>query len=193
MIVELLVKNRMLRSIIRTAGCGRANDIFRKIGSFLSREEKILDIGAGTCSVTELLREREFNVTPVDIKNLSAVDDIVPVIYDGDTLPFPNNSFDAALLLDVLHHARDPQRVLRESARVAPKIIVIENVHRGKLQKFLTVAMDRLTNLDFGSLNHKSDEGWKDIFSKLGLVLKEEHCSRFWLFFLSKMYLLRRR
>ncbi len=74
---------------------------------------------------------------------------MVPVIYDGPKLPWPDNHFDAVLLLTVLHHVADPESVLREACRVGGRIIIIEDVYATRAQKRLTFLLDSLFNLDF--------------------------------------------
>ena len=50
-------------------------------------------------------------------------------LYDGKRLPFEDDSFDAVLLMFVLHHAEDAGAVLREARRVSrDRVIVLEDV-----------------------------------------------------------------
>jgi SAM-dependent methyltransferase len=47
-------------------------------------------------------------------------------VADVHALPFPNNSFDLALLQSILHHDDDPTDIVREAFRVAPVILIHE-------------------------------------------------------------------
>jgi ubiquinone/menaquinone biosynthesis C-methylase UbiE len=48
------------------------------------------------------------------------------LVGDAHQLPFPNNSFDVALVQSILHHDDNPRDVIREAFRVAPKIVIHE-------------------------------------------------------------------
>ncbi len=133
----------------------------------------ILDIGSGRGVVTRVLRERGFEVTPLDVRDRSTEPALSPVVYDGTAIPFPDKAFDCALLLTVLHHTPDPDAVLREAARVARRIIIIEDVYTNTLQKYLTFFTDSLFNLEFRGHPHsnRTDAEWRRSFERLGLTL----------------------
>ena len=162
------------------------------IAPYLPTHGSIIDIGSGTGTTSRLLRERGFEVTSVDVKDRSIDPSLRPVLYDGTTLPFSDDSFDCALLLTVLHHTPDPETVLREAARVAKHIIIIEDVYTNSPQKYLTFFTDSLFNLEFRGHPHsnKRDSEWRELFSKLHLTLNPEHTNerRLLLFFRQRAY-----
>jgi SAM-dependent methyltransferase len=47
-------------------------------------------------------------------------------VADVHKLPFPDNSFDVALIQSTLHHDDDPADIIREAFRVAPVILIHE-------------------------------------------------------------------
>ncbi len=47
-------------------------------------------------------------------------------VADAHKLPFPDNSFDVALVQSILHHDDDPGDMIREAFRVAPVILIHE-------------------------------------------------------------------
>jgi SAM-dependent methyltransferase len=149
----------------------RVQEKLTEIGSYLDLTDRVLDVGAGNCILCQELGRRGYDVVPVDIKNLSFVDEIAPVVYDGTTLPFGNESFDVALLITVLHHAPDPDAVLAEARRVARRIIVIEEIYENSFEKYLTYAIDSLFNLEFFShpRSNRTDAAWREAFQGLRL------------------------
>jgi SAM-dependent methyltransferase len=145
----------------------------------------VLDIGTGTGNVAEVLRERGWNVTPVDIEDLSFIGSVAPLIYDGRRLPFAARAFDAALLSTVLHHAADADRLLRDARRVSRRVIVVEDIHRSRLHRAVCSLLDRLLNLELGGarLAYRSDAEWRALFQRTGLrVARARRANSFGIF-----------
>lgn len=193
MVIQFIKNSSFLRKLIYNLGMARAWEMFGKIESFLKTGEKVLDVGAGIGVMTQVLVKKGYRVTPLDIKNLSFIDTVVPIIYDGKNFPFKDKQFDSCIILDTLHHTSDPRLILEEAKRVVKdRIIVMENIHNGPFHKFMTILADRAINFDYGKLNHKTDAEWKEIFKSLNLKIIGEHTSKFWLFFISKVYCLKK-
>jgi ubiquinone/menaquinone biosynthesis C-methylase UbiE len=158
----------------------RVQEKLAEISSHLDLADRVLDVGAGNCILCQELGRRGYDVVPVDLENLSFVDEIVPVAYDGTTLPFGDDSFDVALVITVLHHVPDPNAVLVEVRRVAKRIIVIEEIYENCFEKYLTYAIDSLFNLQF--FNHprsnRTDAAWREAFQRLRLDVSAAVYSR---------------
>jgi SAM-dependent methyltransferase len=92
--------------------------------------DRVLDIGAGDCRLDLLLkRDPVCDVVPVDVADGNRTD-LPLTLFNGSRLPFPDDSFDVALLVFVLHHAEDPRAVLTEARRVSRRqVIVFEDVN----------------------------------------------------------------
>jgi len=170
--------------------------IFNKLKSVLphlGKNEKNLDIGCGNGMITHTLRQQDFPCTPLDVANLSILSDVDVIVYDGLVMPFQDKEFDTALLLTVLHHTPDPVLVLQETARVAKKIVIIEDVYSNKIQQYMTYAMDTLVNLGHSSMTYqnKSDSEWKATFDELDLELIEVSSKSVLLFFRQATYVLK--
>ena len=173
MLIQFLQKNKHFRKIIYKAGDARARDMIKKIQSFLDKKDLILDIGSGTCNVCEILSNEGFKITPLDVQDLSFVNNMKPVIYDGNNIPFNDDKFDKSLILTVLHHTPEPEKILQEAKRVSKRVICIEDIYINWLHKYVTYFFDSLLNLEFAGHphNNKNDEQWKKTFEKLGLKL----------------------
>ena len=158
------------------------------IGNFqeyLNKDDAILDVGAGTCNVYEILSKQGYQITALDVENLSFVDHVKPVIYDGTTMPFVDNQFDTALILTVLHHTPEPEKILQEAQRVAKRMILIEDIYSSWLHKYVTYFFDSLLNLEFFGHPHtnKNDQEWKNTFTKFGLKLVDvKYTKSYWVF-----------
>lgn len=191
---EWITRTARGRAIIRRLGAGRARDIVADIESHISRGARVLDIGAGGCQVAALLRARGVDVTAVDIHDVSCEPTIVPIIVDGETLPFGDDTFDVALLITMLHHTSAPDRVLAEASRVAKRLVIQEDVHMSVAQKYATMAMDSVINLEFFGHPHtnRSDVEWRAAFSRLGLRVVAATQRPFWKLFRSATYALDR-
>jgi ubiquinone/menaquinone biosynthesis C-methylase UbiE len=192
MLVKFLQKNNFFRGIIYKLGRARANDIFSKIKPFLNKDDYILDIGAGTCNVCEILLEKEYNVIPLDIQDLSFVNNIKPILYDGDKIPFDDNKFDITLILTVLHHTPYPEKIIEEAKRVSKRIIIMEDIYTNVFHKYITYFFDGLLNLEFIGHPHtnKNDKLWKETFDKLGLKIIETRYHSSYLVFRHATYYL---
>ena len=167
----------------------------RKIERHLLPGETVLELGSGTCNVAEILLRKGFIVKLVDVKDQSFVPGLQPTLYDGITLPFASDTFDTATILDVLHHARNPEQVLKEAKRVATRLLVMECVYCHTFQKVLTLIMDSILNLEFAydAWNYHTDEEWRNLFTELGLRIISADSAVFWRVFRGATYLLEER
>jgi SAM-dependent methyltransferase len=89
------------------------------------REKRILEIGCGTAYGTTLLAEYVDEIIALDtdpqlIAHLAKKQTVHTTYqaYDGTTLPFPNDSFDAIISFQVIEHVDDDVTFLDEIKRV---------------------------------------------------------------------------
>ncbi|MFH1620897.1 MAG: methyltransferase domain-containing protein [Patescibacteria group bacterium] len=190
MLSDLILKSKRMRAWVAEISAGRAQEIVRDIEPYLKPSEKILEIGAGTCVVTNAFRQKGHNVTPLDIHDVSCVPSIKPTVFDGKTFPFPDDSFDVGLLLNVLHHIPDPLATIKEVHRVARRIIIHEDIYDSFWRKYATFVMDSVTNLEFFGHPHsnRDDAGWKKVFAYLGLRITKANYKTFWRIFQNVTY-----
>ena len=100
----------------------------------------LLDIGCGTGSLARALTEEGADVTGIDPGEdaLAKARKAVPAArfeaVSAETLPFPDDTFDGAVMLNSLHHVPDPAKALAEAARVlrpGGRLVVIEPLASG--------------------------------------------------------------
>ena len=159
---------------------------------YLTRGMRCVDVGCGNGLIVHQLRQKGWSCAAVDVADLSIVPEVLVEVYDGLHLPFPDQYFDTALLLTVLHHTPDPIPVLEETARIARRVIITEDVYNSKFQQYLTYAMDTLVNLGHSSMTYqnKSDTEWRTAFEDLNLRLVDMHERSVLFFFQQNTYIL---
>jgi len=82
---------------------------------------KLLDIGCGRMPYRKAFLPFVDSYTGVDHPEISSLysSDIKPdVLADAKELPFPKNTFDIALMFQVLEHVDSPDKVIKEAGRI---------------------------------------------------------------------------
>jgi SAM-dependent methyltransferase len=106
--------------------CGER--IVASLSAHLGHVESLLDVGCGDGHNTRALADNAGAKRVVGVDVLVRPTAIIEVhAYDGLHLPFPDRSFEAVSIVDVLHHCTEPQTVIREALRVADKMLVIKD------------------------------------------------------------------
>lgn len=100
--------------------------------------QSVLDVGAGTGRTLRMLRTvrpdlRTMGVEPVAELRAVGHQNGVPrdalIEGDGYSLPFEDAEFDVVCEFGVLHHVRDPNRMVAEMLRVASKAVFISDMN----------------------------------------------------------------
>jgi len=117
----------------------------------LPQGARVLDVGCGSGDLAASVMRLRPDVTIEGIDVLVRPGTAIPVTeFDGTHIPFPDASFDAAMVVDVLHHTDDPALVLGEIARVAPVVIVKDHLRDGLLADPTLRLMDWVGNAAHG-------------------------------------------
>ena len=98
------------------------------VAELLPSDATVLDVGAGDGAVAEqlLALRPDLDVRGLDV--LLRPGARIPIEhFDGLTIPIPDRSVDAIIVVDVIHHATDPSRLLAECLRVARNCVVIKD------------------------------------------------------------------
>lgn len=143
------------------------------IAERLPQDARVLDVGCGSGDLAALVMQMRPDVRIEGIDVLVRPGTAIPVHeYDGSHIPFADNAFDAAMVIDVLHHTDHPETVLAEIARVAPKVIIKDHFRDGIAAGLTLRFMDWVGNAAHGvrlPYNYLSQREWKGIWAKLQL------------------------
>ena len=155
---------------------------------FLQGSRSVLDVGAAEGYVgLDVAKRLGAHVRLVDIRNRNRT--VLPHDeYDGERLPYPSETFDAALLIFVLHHADKPEALLRETLRVSRRAAILESTWVWRWEWALLRVLDRLANrlrrvgeapAQEETPRFQTHEAWMECFREAGLrVVHEERTRR---------------
>jgi ubiquinone/menaquinone biosynthesis C-methylase UbiE len=94
-----------------------AENTFSYISPFIDPSDEVLDVGSGQCLVADLIQKRITDkIKCIDVIDINK--SLVPLsIFDGQNIPFPDNTFDVILCNFVLHHTIDQEILINEIKR----------------------------------------------------------------------------
>ena len=147
------------------------------LGPLIEPGWRLLDIGCGDGALADLLRRARAPLTVEGLETHPRAGTMIPVRhYDGAHLPVAAASVDAAMLVDVLHHADDPLALLGEAARVARHAVIIKD-HRLSRPGAKTVLrfMDWVGNRAHGAslpYDYWSEATWRAAWERLRLSVE---------------------
>jgi len=154
----------------------------------LVKEGNVLDIGCGDGLLLEHLKRDGLEVSGIDISSRAI--DICRgrglECVKGDitnTLPFPNESFDNVLLIDVLEHLFQPQEVLKETRRVCRKNLFISVPNFVSLPARLQVLFGKVPENNTPRDGHVYWMTWRviqDLLTRSGFRVEEVIVNTFW-------------
>ncbi|MBI4727402.1 class I SAM-dependent methyltransferase [candidate division TA06 bacterium] len=97
----------------------KRNFLFQAIKG--SQDLSILDLGCGDGRVSAGFK-REYTVFGIDISTKALLEaqkrGLLSVLYQDETLPFKDSTFDVIITFDILEHLFDPEHLLQEVRRV---------------------------------------------------------------------------
>jgi SAM-dependent methyltransferase len=142
-------------------------------------DASVLDIGCGDGVLGSVIATRRPDISLVGAEVLIRPHSRIPITtFDGLTLPFPDRAVDVTLLIDVVHHASDPYRLLAEAARVATTAVIIKDHYlRGLLARPTLAFMDRVGNARHGvalPFHYWTPNQWRDAFARMNATVRVE-------------------
>lgn len=134
----------------------------------------LLDVGCGDGTLAREVVRRRPEIEPTGVEIRARPQTAIPVReFDGRQLPFGDRTYDVVVMVDVIHHAEEPQRLLDEVARVATNCVIIKDHLTGAW-----LSHERLRLMDWvGNIGHGvplryaywSPAQWAEAFRGAGL------------------------
>lgn len=130
---------------------------FKKVSEIIPENSKVFDIGCNDAKILNFLKNVDYYCTDISSNSNSKKIKFKQTDLNKDELPFKKEKFDFILLLDILEHVVNPQKLLFESKqRLKPKgklIITLPNDYH-LLNKVRFVFNKHLTENPFAPYGH---------------------------------------
>jgi SAM-dependent methyltransferase len=135
----------------------------------------VLDIGCGDGTIARLIADSRPDISIEGVETSPRANcQIRCMSYDGQKLPFQNQSFDVCLLVDVLHHTDNIAGVLGEASRVSRCFLLIKDHLSENALDYLTLkVMDWCGNIHHTvrtPFTYQSHRAWKQHFTNCNLI-----------------------
>ena len=152
----------------------RAKETAHRLLALLEHDESILDVGTGDGRIAGEVASR-VSGTMVLMDSADRRHIRLPFVTGrGQNLTFRDNSFDATLLVTVLHHTKNAQRLMQEVARVTRRAIIVQEDVYGHniLEDIAVYAIDVVGTIAGGwskPERPRTIPEWELLFEKAGL------------------------
>lgn len=160
--------------------------IYEQVKDYISARDEVLDFGCGTGRAGAYIREKTgCKIIGVDVVRYP-IRAIKTVFYDGKIIPFPDKSFNVALVSFALHHIPLDQqkKILLELKRVTNgKIIILEDMVEFGLKKWWLYFVEYILNRIYFTkapvpFAFRTPEEWQKLFGAAGLIVANQKTIR---------------
>ena len=154
----------------------RVRVLAARLAPLFPQSARVVDVGSGDGRIAEAVGRLRPDLAIAGLDVLVRGDARIPTSrFDGHHLPFDDDTFDAVLFVDVLHHTDDPVELLREAHRVGRRSVILKD---HDAQGFLALPtlrwMDRVGNARFNVAlphNYLKWSQWASLFQQLGYTV----------------------
>jgi SAM-dependent methyltransferase len=173
----------MLRALHKPIYEHRQGVLVDLISPHLKQHARVLDVGCGFGQLGRALMDASPHIAHVEgAESVRRGAELIQVTaFDGIRMPWPDHTFDAVILADVLHHDRDPERLLRESARVSRNLVIVKDHLRGGLLAQQRIGLlDQAANAGYNVpvlYKYNDLREWRGLVGKVSTRVVEERTS----------------
>lgn len=148
-------------------------------------EDQVLDVGCGFGTLGRTILDDPRCPADVTIRGLEPAvreEQLIPVdAYAGDVMPYEDNAFDIVIAADVLHHEKDPKRLVDECKRVSRRLVIIKD-HKvdGLLAQSRVSFIDWAANAGYGVpclYRYHTLAGWREAHQQHDFEIVAERTS----------------
>ncbi len=152
----------------------RVRVLVETLSGLVADDWRVLDVGCGDGQISAQIESRHDGVSVTGIDVLLRPERHIPVTqFDGKTIPYPDDSFDAVMFVDVLHHAEEPAALLAEAVRVSKRYVLLkDHLRTGFFGMWTLRFMDWFGNAHHHVVlpyNYLSATEWEQTYKDVGL------------------------
>jgi len=166
---------KIIKKHNKVAHYTRVDAILKEVANWISNGDKVLDVGCGDGLLSKKLTKLK-NINIEGVETVKQPDSLIPIkLFDGKILPYPDKSFDKILLIDVLHHSRNPELLLKECSRVAHYVIIKDHCWRNFINLGFLYLSDYISNKPKGvdlPMNFIHRKNWEKLLKDCDLNLR---------------------
>jgi len=146
----------------------------KKLLPYIESGQSVLDIGCGLgYQAKDIEKKRNVSVAGIDVIDYTDSDFFCKV-FDGVNIPFPDKSFDISYFSYVLHHAKQPIKLLADAIRVTHKrLLILEDTPQIFFDRVLDGyhgwSFNKFYKLDYKSV-FRTQKEWERIFEQLHIT-----------------------
>jgi SAM-dependent methyltransferase len=172
-----MTDNLGLRFIAKTHDClvhrRRVGVLAHHLSTYLKPGSRILDVGCGDGELARILGTLVPGLEIRGVETLVRENCSIPCErYDGLHFPYPNDSFDLCLMVDILHHASDPLALVTDACRISREYVLIkDHLAESAFDRWTLHFMDLIGSRPHGVQipnRYFSRAEWQDLFDRAG-------------------------
>ena len=145
-----------------------------RLAQLIPARSSVLDVGCGDGLIDRMIMDA-IGVSIQGIDTLVRPETQIPVLaFDGVRIPYPDQTFDIVMFVDVLHHTQEAKLLLCEAARVGRNVLIKDHYREGFLAETTLRVMDWVGNAHHGVVlpyNYLSRSEWAEAFQHARLKI----------------------